>query len=185
MMTLYTNTPSELSVMSALQAWIMEVLSLDINHVVAGYSNMVAQPTGNYVIMSGLSMTPLSTPWITYTDTGVLATETETINMSMECIYQIDCYGSNAADYIMTLFTLLRSDATSEWFTAYSSANGITLDTFYTENPTRSVLTNEEAQYEDHWLLRMRLDVIQQVSTSVNFMSNAVVKPIINVHTIS
>lgn len=184
-MAFYTNTPNELAIMSALQAWIMEVLSLDINHVAAGYNNMVAMPTGDYVIMSGLSMTPLSTPWITYSDTKVLATESEITNMSMECIYQIDCYGPNAADHILTLFTLLRSDATSEWFSTYSAANGITLDTFYTENPSRSVLTNEEAQYEDHWLLRMRLDVIQQVSTSVNFMDNAVVKPIINVHTIS
>jgi hypothetical protein len=184
MMAFYVNTPNESQIMSALQTWIMEVLTLDINHVIAGYNNIVAPPTGDYAIMSKISMAPLSTPWIAYTDTKVLATESETSSVSMECVYQIDCYGPNAADHIMILFTLLRSDATSEWFTAYNAANGITLDTFYTENPTRSVLTNEEAQYEDHWLLRMRLDVVQQVSTSVNFMDAAVVKPIINVHTL-
>ena len=183
-MAFYVNSPTELQIMSALQSWIMEVLTLDINHVVAGYQNIASQPMSDYVIISKLSMVPLSTPWIAYTDTKNLATEIETTSISMECIYQIDCYGPNAADHIMILFTLLRSDATSEWFTAYNSANGITLDTFYTENPTRSVLTNEEAQYEDHWLLRMRLDVVQQVSTSVNFMDSAIVKPIINVHTL-
>jgi hypothetical protein len=91
--------------------------------------------------------------------------------MSVEVTYQIDIYGPHAADNIMIVFVLLRSDATSEWFAAYGLANGITLDTFYTDNPKKSVLSNDEDQYEDHWLTRIRVDTVQQISTPVNFMS--------------
>jgi len=183
-MAFYVSSPTELQVMSALQTWIMEVLTLDINHVIRGYNNMAAPPIGEYAIISKLRMTPLSTPWIAYNDTKVPATESETTFISSECVYQIDCYGATAADRTTILHVLTRSDATSEWFAAYGAANAITMDTFYTEDPTRSVLTNEEAQYEDHWLLRMHFGLTQQVSTSVNFMDAALVKPIVNVNTL-
>lgn len=170
-MPIYVNTPNDLAVASALQAWLMEVLSFDINHVVYADQNRVPANLGDYATISFVAGKPWGTPWITYNDTGTQATETEITNLSVEVTYQIDIYGPHAADNMMTIFVLLRSDATSEWFAAYGFTNGITLDTFYTDDPKRAVITNEEDQYEDHWLTRVRLDTVQQVSTSVNFMS--------------
>ena len=60
----------------------------------------------------------------------------------------------------------------------------ITLDTFYTDDPKRSVITNDEGQYEDHWLTRARFDTVQQVSTAMNFMGAASVNPLVNVSTL-
>jgi hypothetical protein len=170
-MAFYQNTPTDLAISTALQTWIMEVLSLDLAHVVQGYDNRVSQPMGDYVLITRMGSKPLSTPWLTYNDTGVQATESEMTNISIEVTYQLDVYGPNSCDHAITLFALLRSDATSEWFANYGGVNGITLDTFYTDDPQRSVLTNQEGQYEDRWILRTRLDIVQQVATSVNFMS--------------
>jgi len=170
-MSFYTNAPNDLAVASAIQTWLMGVLSLDINHVIYADQNRVPADLGDFVTISFVASKPWGTPWITYNDTGVQATESETTNMSVEVTYQIDIYGPNAADNMMVIFVLLRSDATSEWMASYGLANSITIDTFYTDDPKRSVITNEEDQYEDHWLTRIRLDTVQQVSTSVNFMS--------------
>lgn len=182
-MAFYVSAPNDLAIASAVQAWLMEVLSFDINHVVYADQNRVPQSLGNYATISFVSSKPWGTPWITYNDTGVQITESEITNMSVEVTYQVDIYGPNAADNMMLIFVLLRSDATSEWMAAYGLANSITIDTFYTDDPKRSVITNEEQQFEDHWLTRIRIDTVQQASTSVNFMS-VLTKPAITLHNI-
>jgi hypothetical protein len=182
-MSFYTSSPNDLAVASAVQTWLMTVLSFDINHVIYADPNRVAQQTGDYAVISFIASKPWGTPWITYNDTGVQATEAEVTNMSVEVTYQIDIYGPNAADNMMIIFVLLRSDATSEWLASYGLANGITLDTFYTDEPKRSVITNEEDQYEDHWITRVRLDTVQQVSSPVNFMS-VLSNPAVTLHDI-
>lgn len=177
-MTFYVNTPNELAIATALQAWIMAMLPLDINHVIQAHDNRVPMPIDPFIIISHISRTPLSTPWLTSTDTGVQATEAVITNLSIDYTYQLDCYGAQAADFIMILHVLLRSDATSEWFANYGSLNGLTIDTFSTADPTHTAITNEENQYEERWTLRLKLNVIEQISTPANFMS-VVVNPAI------
>ena len=180
-MTFYVNTPNENSIAAALQAWIMTALPLDIDHVVQAHDNRVPPPGDPFIIISHLTRTPLSTPWITYTDTENPTTESATTNLSIDYKYQIDCYGQQAADYSMILHVLLRSDTTSEWFSGYGSANGFSIDTLYADDPTHTAITNSEAQFEERWTLRIRLNVTEQISTSAAFMDDAQIKPIVNV----
>lgn len=183
-MTFYANVPDELAIVSTLQAWVMTVLPLDLNHVIQANDNSVPQPSDPFIAMTPLRRTPLSTPWLTYTDTDNVNTESETTNLSIEYEYQLDCYGPQAADYIMVLHVLLRSEATSEWFTTYGAANGLTIDTFYTSDPTHTPITNEENQYEERWTLRLTLNVVLAISTPINFMSTATISPLVNVSTL-
>ena len=180
-MTFYVNAPNELAIATALQAWIMAMLPLDGNHVIQAHDNRVDMPTDPFIVISHLSRTPLSTPWSILNDTTVQATENEVVNLSIEYKYQLDCYGSQAADYIMVLHVLMRSDATSEWFAAYGLTNGLAIDTLYADDPTHTAIVNAEAQYEERWTLRMRLNVVEQVYMPINFMGAAIIKPMINV----
>lgn len=172
-MTLYVSSPNDTDVMSALQSWVMLVTGLPLAAVIPAYDNFVAPPLDPFIVLSRVSRTPNSTPWLTYNDTGVQTTENEITNLSIDYKYQIDCYGSAAADLVMIMHVLLRSDATSEWFSNYGLTNGLTVDTFYADDPTHTAITNEENQYEERWTLRVRLNVVVQIATPVNFMSSA------------
>ena len=174
-MTFYTNSPNEQTILAAVQSWIMTALPLSIGQVILASDNRVPQPLDPLIVLSHLSRTPCSTPWITYNDTGVQGTEAQITNMSVEYKLQLDIYGANSADYAMVLHVLLRSDATSEWFTNYGTTNGLTVDTFYAEDPTRTAITNEENQYEERWTLRFKLNIVEAISTPVNFMGSATV----------
>jgi len=183
-MTFYVNSPNEVAVASALQAWVMYVLDLPETMVIAGNDNGVAAPIGTYIVLTHMGRTPLSTPWLTYGDTGVPSTENEVTNLSLEYQYQLDVYGPNASDLVMILHVMFRSDATSQWLSDYGEANDLTVDAFFPDNPSHVPIVNEENQYEERWVLRVRLNVIQAISSPVNFMNSATVKPLINVSTL-
>jgi len=183
MMTL-VNSPQDLAIISAIQAWIMDVLPLDISHVIEAHDNSVAMPSDPFIIMSHIRRTPLGLPTQASTDTGSNTTSTTTVTQSINYEWQLDCYGAQASDYIMVLHVLSRSGATSEWFEEYGSTNGITIDPLYADDPTHTAIVNDEDQYEERWTLRMRFNVVINVAAPVGFMSSAKIKPLINVSTL-
>jgi hypothetical protein len=183
-MTNYINAPNDLAIITALQSWITATLGLSLAQVVEAHDNLVAPPLDPFVIMTHLTRVPISTPWLTGTDTQVPATETATVNLGISYEYQLDAYGATAADAIMTLHVLFRSDPTSEWFQAYGLANSITIDALDADPPTHTAIINSENQYEERWTLRLRLNVVEAISTPINFMGSAVVKPLVNVSTL-
>ena len=183
-MTNYLNSPNELAIISALQAWIMAVLGLPLAQVVEAHDNLVAPPLDPFVVMSHLSREPVSTPWLTNQDTQNVNTETNTVNLGVSYEYQVDIYGDAAGDASMILHVLFRSDPTSEWFQAYGLANNITIDALDVDRPKHVAITNSEDQFEERWTVRLRLNVVEAIQTPVNFMSSASINPLINVSTL-
>ena len=178
-MTNYVNTPNELSVNTAIQSWIMALLGLDLAHVLLAYENGITIPLDPYVMYFSLKTNNLATPVLTNVGTNYqnnVASDLDT--------YQVDCYGATAKDFAMTLYLLARSDSTSEWFTAYGAANGVVLDITDADEPTHLPIVNDENQYEERWTVRIRFSVPTVITTPQDFMTTAIIKPLVNVSTL-
>jgi hypothetical protein len=154
----------------------MAVLGLDLAHVLLAYDNNVAQQTGSYVNYFSLRTKNLATPVLINVGTNY-----QSNTASDEDEYQIDCYGPTAKDFAMTLYLLARSDSTSEWFV---NNVGITIDVIDADEPTHLPIVNEENQYEERWTMRIRFSVPTVITTPQDFMTTAIIEPLVNVSTL-
>jgi hypothetical protein len=175
-MTNYVVTPSEISVNTAIQAWVMAALGLDLGHVLLAYDNGISIPLDPYVTYFSLRDKNLSTPVLTNVGTNY-----QSNTASEEDEYQIDCFGAAAKDFAKLLYLLARSDTTSEWFVANA---GITIDATDADEPTHLPIVNDQNQYEERWTMRIRFSVPTVITTPQDFMATATINPLVNVSTL-
>lgn len=157
--------PAQDDVYTAVKALIVAVLGLDSAHVIKGYPNRVAMPSGPFVAMTMVSSHRLRTNQDTW-DTTAIAPTVLSYETGMEVMLQLDVYGPAAGDWAQELTTL--------WRDGYAcDALAPTCQPLYSDDPRRMPLVNGEDQYEDRWTITARLQYNPTVTTPQQFADAA------------
>lgn len=138
--------------------------------VVAGQDNLVAQPTGQYVVLQTLYTRPFSTNSETYDATG----GTTTNSRSMEWCCQVDVYGPQAGDRADLLALLVKTNYAANQF----AQSGIDMAPLYATDPRQTTMVNAEEQYEDRYTFEFHAHYNPTVSTPEQFADVLTVTPI-------
>lgn len=174
-MTALVNSPTVGAIFVALQPWLMDVLGLDLDHVVQDLGNGVSMPAGPFACMSEVSMKRLGTNVSTYREATPEEpdADAEIIQQSADFVVGLDLYGPAAGDWAVIVTTLFRSDQAVSFFMAQGLAPlGV-------DDPMQLPLVNGEQQYERRWVLRMHFHYKPSVAVPAQFMRSA------QIHTIS
>jgi len=158
-------TPTQAAMFVALQAFIMDVLGLDIDHVVQGLGNGVSMPLNGFVAMTQIMQTRLATNVDAYNDpTPTMGTKNS--QQSTQVTVQLDCYGLNAGDWASILSTLLRDE-----YACTSLAPSV--QPLHADDPRLMPLIDGEQQYEQRWTVNAVLQINPVVSTPMQFFDKA------------
>jgi len=175
-MTALVNSPTVGDIFVALQPWLMELLGLDLDHVVQDLGNGTSMPTGPFVCMSEVSMKRLSTNVSTYQEAPLEGpgADVEVIQQSSDFTVGLDLYGPASGDWAVIVTTMVRTDQAVSFFMAQGLAPlGI-------DDPMQLPLVNGEEQYERRWVLRMHFHYKPSVAIPAQFMRNAKIHAISN-----
>lgn len=134
------NTPIAADLFVKLQAFIMALLPLDIDHVIQGLGNGTPMPDGPFVCMTATGQQRLSTN-VEVLD-PVLATRT--VLMPTEYTIQVDCYGPTSGDFATTLSAMWRDPYGCDAM----APDAVPL---YSTGPMQAPLINAEENYEQRW----------------------------------
>lgn len=164
----FTAAPTRVDVFTALRSFLLAVLPAGIE-VVRAQVNRVPQPPGtDYVVMTPISTTRLTTNVDVWADriTGGTSSGGVTAVQSGQVVIQCDVFGPNSADNAATVTTLLRGLWSTDWFAANAPA-GIT--PLFADDPRQIVFQDGEQQSEDRWSIDVNLQVDQTVTTPQDF----------------
>ena len=79
--------------------------------------------------------------------------------------YQVDCYGPSAPDYANIVAIAWRSGYMAD----YTTANALSFQVLYADEPQQLNFSNGEMQYEQRFMLKLYLQVNQTVSLPQQF----------------
>ncbi|SEF31353.1 hypothetical protein ABL840_09175 [Variovorax sp. NFACC27] len=160
-----TITPAQADMFVVLQAFIMDVLGLDMDHVVQGIGNGVPMPLGGFVAMTELFQNRLATNVSSYSD-PTPTTGTKDTTQATQVTVQLDCYGPNSGDWASILSTMLRDDYGCD-------ALAPAAQPLHADDPKMVPLVNGEEQYEQRWTITALLQINPVVSTPMQFFDQA------------
>lgn len=150
-------TPNEDYVITALRAFLLEVIPAGIE-VIQAQANRVPEPAGeNFVLMTPLRRTRLATN----TDTHDTFDQTTSAMQPTQIDYQVDVHGEMGADICQTVTTMFRDEYAVQFFEAEHPG----VVPLYCDDPKQLPFTNGEKQYEDRWVIQASL----QVDTTILF----------------
>lgn len=158
-----TLTPTEDQTFDALFGWIATALDLPNNtqQIVKGFQNLVATPTGSYIVISPGQMTRQDFGRAAYDPKGNQTRVTAHLTFS----YQVDCYGQMGATWASIL--------AAAWRTMWGVDN-MTPKVFtplYADAPQQLNIVNSEGQFEQRFMIRLFGQVNQQVGLPQDFFS--------------
>lgn len=152
---------------AALRGFLLSILDTDT--VELGQQNRTSMPDAdNFVIMTPLGQTGLSTNRVQYEDSGIYGEGKQLNQRSTQWPCQIDCYGERASEFASIVGTLIRSDFSCDWF----RENGPVLIPLYCSEPKQTAMINGEQQYEDRWTLDFIGQFNPSVTTRQDFMDS-------------
>lgn len=160
-------TPTQAAMFVALQAFAMDVLALDIDHVVQGLNNGVPMPLDGFVAMTQIAQSRLATNVDAYADPSP-TTGTKNSQQSTQITVQLDCYGPVSGDWSSILSTLLRDEYAC-------NAMAPSVQPLHADDPRMMPLIDGEQQYEQRWTVTAVLQVNPVVSTPMQFFDQATV----------
>lgn len=137
--------------------------------IMQGQQNRVAMPTGNFLTMTSLGTTGLSTDKATYQPLASTQTHTRSTRWDV----QLDFYGPSAADNANLIATLMKSD----YACGQIEASGLSMDPLYAEEPRQIPFVNAENQYEKRWTVQCALQFNPTVVVSQQFATSLEVIP--------
>jgi hypothetical protein len=137
--------------------------------VIQAQQNRIAMPIGNFVTMTSLGTTGLSTDKATYQP----AESTQTHERSTRWDAQLDFYGPTAADYANLVATLMKTD----YACSQIEASGLSMDPLYAEEPRQIPFVNAENQYEKRWSVQCAFQFNPTVVVTQQFAASLEVIP--------
>lgn len=161
-----TVSPTQLDIYTAVQAFIMGILPLDLAHVIQLDDNRDAMPLGPFVGMRLVVDRRLRTNVNSWD-----ANENQTYEMGMQAEMQLDVYGPLAGDWSVIVSTLWRDD-----YACLALAPNC--QPLHADEGTRAPLVNGEEQYELRYIVRAQLQYNPVVSTVVQSATVAEITPI-------
>lgn len=160
-----TLTPTEDDTFDALFGWIARTLELpdDTEQVVKGFQNLVASPTGSYIVVSpGM---------VTEQDFGAREYDSDLNQQIVErhvtLRYQVDCYGPLGPTWASILSVAWRS----MWGVDNMLSGAFT--PLYADAPQQLNITNAEGQFETRYMIRLHGQVNQRVGLPQDFFTEA------------
>lgn len=140
------------------------LLSLVDAEVFLSQENNSPMPIGDFVTMTPMFITGLSTNRVSYNDPGV-GQGSEQTQRSNQWRCQLDFYGNSAQDMAAIVGTMIRSEYASEWF----RQNNMPVTPLYAGEPHQTTMINAEQQYENRWTLDFIAQFNAVVTTPLYF----------------
>lgn len=146
------------------------LLSLIDAEIFLSQENNSPMPIGDFVTMTPMTSTGLSTNRVAYDDPGAgLGSELTQRSNQWRC--QLDFYGASAQEYSQIAATMIRSEYAGEWF----RQNNSPLRPLYAGDPHQTTMINAEAQYENRWTLDFNAQYNAVIATPLAFMDGITV----------
>lgn len=164
-----TLTPTEDQTFDALFGWIVKALDLPDNtqQIVKGFQNLVASPTGSYIVVSpGIlqrqdfgqrRFEPGPDP---DTTTGIIVQQAH-----LTYSYQVDCYGPLGPTWASILSVAWRT----HW--GVDAMTPKVLTPLYADAPQQLNIVNSEGQFEQRFMIRLFGQVNQDVALPQDYFT--------------
>lgn len=143
------------------------LLSLIDAEVFLSQENNTPMPIGDFVTMTPMFITGLSTNRVSYNDPGI-GQGSEQTQRSNQWRCQLDFYGNSAQDMAAIVGTMIRSEYASEWF----RQNNMPVTPLYAGEPHQTTMINAEQQYENRWTLDFIAQFNAVIATPLDFMDS-------------
>lgn len=134
--------------------------------------NQVPMPQGNFITMTGIDVTGLSTAVVAYSAPAQAGEGFQHITRTTKWRCQLDFYGPHAADNAQVLATLFRSEFSVRLF----RQGGGLISPLYCSEPFNTTFPNGQQQYEPRWTLDIQMQINPVVTTSLMFFDNVITR---------
>lgn len=146
---------------TALRGFLLSLVDVE---VFLAQENLVPMPNEDFVTMTPMFITGLSTNRVAYNDHGVGA-GSEMTQRSNQWRCQLDFYGNTAAEMAAIVGTMIRSEYAANWF----KQNNMPVTPLYAGEPHQTTMINAEQQYESRWTLDFIAQFNAVVTTPLYF----------------
>lgn len=146
------------------------LLSLVDAEVFLAQENLVPMPNQDFVTMTPMFITGISTNRVAYLDPGS-GIGSEMTQRSAQWRCQLDFYGNTAQEMAAIVGTMVRSEYSANWF----RQNNYQITPLYAGEPHQTTMINAEKQYENRWTLDFMAQVNAAVTTPMQFMDSITV----------
>ena len=164
-----TVSVTESDLYTALRVFLQSLVPFTI---MQSQQNRSAMPTGNFVLMTGLSAPGLSTDKTTFIP-GTSNPGNETHSRSTQWNVQLDCYGPSAADTAALIATAFKTD----YAAAQLALAAIEIQPLYADDPRQMTILNAENQYEPRWIVELAMQYNPVVTLPQDFAIGLTVVP--------
>lgn len=136
--------------------------------------NRDPMPVGDFITMTALFSTGISTGVVTYTAPEMAGTGEQHITRTTRWHCQLDFYGQTAAERAMTFATVVCSPFACDWFREHAPV----LSPLYAGDPHQTTMINGEQQYEPRWTLDFVAQINPVVTAPLEFFDSITLKTI-------
>lgn len=143
------------------------LLSLIDAEVFLSQENNSSMPIGDFVTMTPMFITGLSTNRVGYNDPGA-GQGSELTQRSNQWRCQLDFYGNSAQEMAAIVGTMIRSEYATNWF----RQNNMPVTPLYAGEPHQTTMINAEQQYESRWTLDFIAQFNAVIATPLDFMDS-------------
>lgn len=143
------------------------LLSLVDAEVFLAQENLIPMPNQDFVTMTPMFITGLSTNRVGYNDPGV-GQGSELTQRSNQWRCQLDFYGNSAQEMAAIVGTMIRSEYSTNWF----RQSNMPVTPLYAGEPHQTTMINAEQQYESRWTLDFIAQFNAVIATPLDFMDS-------------
>jgi len=145
-----TVTPSEDDVVTALRAYLLDLVPVGLE-VVQAQDNRVPEPKGpDFILMTPIRRMRLATNVTEHDTFDQISAATQATQFD----YQIDIHGPDGGNLCQIITTMTRGEYATEWF----EKNHPGVSPLYANDPKQMPFSsNGESQYEERWIVEISL----------------------------
>lgn len=149
---------------AALRGFLMTLVDVDPADIFVSQGNDESMPIGDFITMTPMFITGLSTNRVAYSDSGT-GIGSELTQRSNQWRCQLDFYGNSAQEMAAIVGTMIRSEYSANWF----RQNNMPVTPLYAGEPHQTTMINAEQQYESRWTLDFIAQFNAVVTTPLYF----------------
>lgn len=149
---------------AALRGFLLSLVDVE---VFLSQENNTPMPNTDFITMTPMFITGLSTNRVSYSDPGT-GQGSEQTQRSNQWRCQLDFYGNSAQEMAAIVGTMIRSEYATDWF----RQNNMPVTPLYAGEPHQTTMINAEQQYENRWTLDFIAQFNAVIATSLDFMDS-------------
>ena len=157
-----TVNPTQSAVFTALRSFILGLISCE---VINGIDNNVPMPRGGFIVITALFNTRIATNAHAFAD-PTPTTGTTTTTQPTQHTVQVDCYGSDAAEWAAILSTMFRDE-----YGCLALAPNV--QPLYADDPKMIPLITGEQEYLQRWMITAHLQYNATITIAQQFFDQA------------